>query len=31
MALLARGFRIAWIGWQWDVPEKPGYLKSRAD
>jgi len=28
--LLKRGFSVAWIGWQWDVPDKPGYLKLRA-
>ncbi len=25
--LLNRGYTLAWIGWQWDVPERPGALR----
>jgi len=28
--LLRQGFAIAWIGWQWDAPERPGALRLRA-
>ncbi|MFN8091631.1 MAG: alpha/beta hydrolase domain-containing protein [Vicinamibacteria bacterium] len=28
--LLRQGFSLAWIGWQWDVPERPGLLRLRA-
>lgn len=28
--LMAQGFAIAWMGWQWDVPEEPGRLRLRA-
>lgn len=25
--LLERGFTLAWVGWQWDVPERPNLLR----
>jgi hypothetical protein len=25
--LMAQGFAIAWMGWQWDVPREPGRLR----
>ena len=28
--LLEQGFSLAWMGWQWDVPERPGLLRLRA-
>ena len=28
--LMEQGFSIAWMGWQWDVPERPGLLRLRA-
>jgi hypothetical protein len=28
--LMRHGFAIAWIGWQWDVPERPGLLRVNA-
>ena len=28
--LMRQGFAIAWMGWQWDVPERPGVLRLRA-
>jgi hypothetical protein len=28
--LMERGFSIVWMGWQWDVPERPGLLRLRA-
>jgi hypothetical protein len=28
--LLRQGFAIAWMGWQWDVPDEPGRLRLRA-
>jgi hypothetical protein len=28
--LMRQGFSIAWMGWQWDVPEGPGLLRLRA-
>jgi hypothetical protein len=28
--LLEQGFSIAWMGWQWDAPERPGLLRLRA-
>jgi hypothetical protein len=28
--LMRQGFSIAWMGWQWDVPERPGLLRLRA-
>jgi hypothetical protein len=27
---MRQGFAIAWLGWQWDVPERPGLLRLRA-
>ena len=27
---MEQGFSIAWMGWQWDVPERPGLLRLRA-
>jgi hypothetical protein len=28
--LMDQGFALAWMGWQWDVPEQPGLLRLRA-
>ena len=28
--LMEQGFSIVWMGWQWDVPERPGLLRLRA-
>jgi hypothetical protein len=28
--LMRQGFSIVWMGWQWDVPERPGLLRLRA-
>jgi hypothetical protein len=28
--LMRQGFTLAWMGWQWDVPEQPGLLRLRA-
>jgi len=28
--LMEQGFSLAWMGWQWDVPERPGLLRLRA-
>ena len=28
--LMRQGFSLAWMGWQWDVPEQPGLLRLRA-
>ena len=28
--LMEQGFSLAWMGWQWDVPEQPGLLRLRA-
>jgi hypothetical protein len=28
--LMEEGFSLAWMGWQWDVPERPGVLRLRA-
>ena len=28
--LMRQGFTLAWMGWQWDVPEQPGLLGLRA-
>jgi hypothetical protein len=28
--LMEQGFALAWMGWQWDVPEQPGLLRLRA-
>jgi hypothetical protein len=28
--LMEQGFALAWMGWQWDVPETPGLLRLRA-
>jgi hypothetical protein len=28
--LMRQGFSIVWMGWQWDVPEKPGNLRLHA-
>ncbi len=28
--LLERGYTIAWLGWEWDVPEKPDLLRLEA-
>ena len=28
--LMNQGFAIAWLGWQWDVPDQPGLLRLRA-
>jgi hypothetical protein len=28
--LMRQGFAIAWIGWQWDAPERPDALRVRA-
>jgi hypothetical protein len=28
--LMRQGFAIVWMGWQWDVPERPGLLRLRA-
>ncbi len=28
--LMQQGFSLAWMGWQWDVPERPGLLRLRA-
>lgn len=28
--LLEQGFTLAWLGWQWDVADKPGYMKLHA-
>jgi hypothetical protein len=28
--LMEQGFSLAWLGWQWDVPERPGLLRLRA-
>lgn len=25
--LLRKGFTIAWLGWQWDAPNRPGYMR----
>ncbi|HVX66903.1 MAG TPA: alpha/beta hydrolase domain-containing protein [Bryobacteraceae bacterium] len=25
--LLEHGYTLAWVGWQWDVPDKPGVLR----
>ena len=25
--LLEQGYTLAWLGWQWDVPQKPGLLR----
>jgi hypothetical protein len=27
---MEQGFALAWMGWQWDVPEQPGLLRLRA-
>ena len=27
---MEQGFSLAWMGWQWDVPEQPGLLRLRA-
>jgi len=26
--LLSRGYMIVWLGWQWDVPQRPGNLRA---
>src|SRR5262249_15963608 len=26
-ALMRQGFTLLWMGWQWDVPERPGTLR----
>jgi hypothetical protein len=28
--LMAQGFALVWMGWQWDVPDTPGLLRLRA-
>ncbi len=28
--LMRQGFTLAWMGWQWDVPDEPGLLRLRA-
>jgi hypothetical protein len=28
--LMRQGMTLAWMGWQWDVPERPGLLRLRA-
>jgi hypothetical protein len=28
--LMRQGFAVVWMGWQWDVPERPGLLRLRA-
>jgi len=28
--LMEQGFALAWMGWQWDVPDTPGLLRLRA-
>jgi hypothetical protein len=28
--LMEQGFALAWMGWQWDVPEQPSLLRLRA-
>ena len=28
--LMRQGYTLAWMGWQWDVPEQPGLLRLRA-
>ena len=28
--LMEQGFALVWMGWQWDVPERPGILRLRA-
>lgn len=28
--LLEEGFTLAWLGWQWDVPRKPGLMRLHA-
>jgi len=28
--LMRQGFSIVWMGWQWDLPERPGLLRLRA-
>lgn len=25
--LMRRGFTVVWVGWQWDVPDRPGLLR----
>src|SRR5262249_57293538 len=26
-ALMRQGFTLLWMGWQWDVPERPGVMR----
>ena len=26
-ALMRQGFTLLWMGWQWDVPERPGMMR----
>jgi hypothetical protein len=28
--LMEQGFALVWMGWQWDVPDRPGLLRLRA-
>src|SRR5436190_1058847 len=28
-ALMRQGFTLLWMGWQWDVPERPGVMRMR--